>query len=88
VHSADEVVKYILAGADAVMVASALLQHGAGFIKTLVHELEAWMEPREYESVEKMKGMMSRQNVADPSAFERANYIKVLESYKSPYLAP
>lgn len=88
VHSANEVIKYLLAGADTVMVASALLRHGAGFIKTLVHELEGWMEPREYQSVEQMKGMMSRQNVADPSAFERANYIKILESYKSPYLAP
>lgn len=88
VHSANEVIKYLLAGADTVMVASALLRHGAGFIKTLVHELEGWMEPREYQSVEQMKGMMSRQNVADPSAFERANYIKILESYKSPYLTP
>jgi dihydroorotate dehydrogenase (fumarate) len=88
VHSADEVVKYLLAGADAVMVASTLLQHGVGFIKTLVHELETWLASREYESIQQMKGIMSRQNVADPSAFERANYIKVLEGYKSPYLAP
>lgn len=88
VHGVDEVIKYLLAGADAVMVASALLQHGAGFTKTLVDELRVWMESREYESVDKMKGVMSRQKVADPTAFERANYIKVLESYKSPYLAP
>lgn len=88
IQSPDEVIKYILAGADTVMVASALFQHGVGFIKTLVDGLQAWMEPREYASLERMKGVMSRQNVADPSAFERANYIRVLESYKSPFLTP
>ncbi len=86
VHSATEVVKYLMAGADAVMTTSALLKHGIGFLTTLVDELQAWMERKGYVSIEQMKGSMSQQNVADPSAFERANYIKILESYKNPYM--
>jgi dihydroorotate dehydrogenase (fumarate) len=83
VHSGVEVVKYLLAGADAVMSTSALLEHGPAHLGTLVSELRAWMEKREYASVTQMKGAMSQQKVADPAAFERANYVKVLESYKS-----
>jgi len=86
VHSATEVVKYLMAGADAVMTTSALLKHGIGFLTTLVDELQAWMERKGYVSIEQMKGSMSQQNVADPSAFERANYIKILESYKNLYM--
>jgi len=86
VHSATEIVKYLMAGADAVMTTSALLKNGVSFLSTLLGELKMWMERREYESVEQMKGSMSQKNVADPSAFERANYIKILESYKSPYM--
>ena len=87
VETATEIVKYVLAGADAVMTTSALLRNGAGYVKTLVEDLEEWMQRREYESVNQMKGSMSQKNVANPSAFERANYIKVLESFKSPYMA-
>lgn len=83
VHSAAEVVKYLLAGADAVMTASALLQRGPGFLCELRDGLANWMTERGYESVTQMKGSMSQQNVSDPSAFERANYIKILEGYKS-----
>ncbi len=87
VHSTEEVVKYIMAGADAVMTTSALLKNGPKFLKTLVAGLRTWMEQRKYATVKQMKGSMSQQHVADPSAFERANYIKVLESYKSPYMS-
>jgi dihydroorotate dehydrogenase (fumarate) len=86
VHSATEVVKYLMAGADAVMTTSALLRHGIGYLSGLVDGLRAWMEQKQYASVEQMKGSMSQQHVADPTAFERANYIKILESYKSPYM--
>jgi dihydroorotate dehydrogenase (fumarate) len=86
VHSTTEVVKYVMAGADVVMTTSALLKNGASFLTTLVNEAKAWMERHEYSSVAQMKGSMSQKNVADPSAFERANYIKILESYKSPYM--
>lgn len=82
VHSPDEVVKYLLAGADAVMTASALLKSGVGFIGNLRDGLASWMHERGYDSVAQMKGSMSQQHVADPSAFERANYIKILEGYK------
>ena len=87
VYSAVEIIKYVMAGADAVMTASALLRNGVGHMKTLVDGMNEWMDRRGYESVEQMKGSMSQQKVADPSAFERANYIKVLSSYKSPYMS-
>ncbi|HNW78856.1 MAG TPA: dihydroorotate dehydrogenase-like protein [Candidatus Competibacteraceae bacterium] len=82
VHSPVEVVKYLMAGADAVMTTSALLKHGVDYLSTLREGLRTWMEMRRYESVAQMKGSMSQRNVSDPTAFERANYIKTLESYK------
>jgi len=85
VNGPEEVIKYLLAGADAVMTASALLRHGPGFVESLVAGLTDWMERRGYESVERMKGTLSQQQVADPSAFARANYIKMLEGWKNPY---
>lgn len=87
VQTGIEVVKYLMAGADAVMSTSALLRNGTGHLTTLLKGLTDWMEKREYESVAQMKGSMSQMKVADPAAFERANYIKVLQSYKSPYIA-
>jgi len=84
VHSALEIVKYVMAGADAVMTTSALLSHGIPFIGTLVADLGRWMEEREYTSVTQMRGSMSQQRVADPTAFQRANYIRILEGYRPP----
>lgn len=86
VQTGTEVIKYVMAGADAVMTTSALLRNGVGHMKTLLKGINDWMERHEYESISQMKGSMSQQKVADPSAFERANYIKVLQSYKSPYV--
>ncbi|MBU0677734.1 MAG: dihydroorotate dehydrogenase-like protein [Verrucomicrobia bacterium] len=88
VQTATEVVKYILAGADVVMTTSALLKQGPDYIGTLLKETTTWMEKKEYESVSQMRGAMSQQSVADPTAFERANYIRILENYKSAFLAP
>jgi dihydroorotate dehydrogenase (fumarate) len=82
VHSGREVVKYLLAGADAVMSTSAVLAHGPAQLGRMVTELRDWLEAHGYSSVAQMKGAMSQLKVADPSAFERANYIKVLETYK------
>jgi len=82
VHSSDEVVKYLLAGADAVMSTSAILKKGIPFVTELIEGLEKWMDKNEYESVDEMKGAMSQQSVADPTSFERANYIKTLEHFK------
>lgn len=87
VHSGLDALKYLMAGADVVMTTSALLQHGVSHLRTLLQQVREWMESHEYESVSQMKGSMSQRNVTDPSAFERANYIKVLESYKGEYLA-
>jgi dihydroorotate dehydrogenase (fumarate) len=81
VHSHIEAIKYLMAGADAVMTTSALLRHGIDFLTTLVDGLQTWMEDRQYESVQQMKGSMSQINCLDPGAFERANYIKIIESY-------
>jgi dihydroorotate dehydrogenase (fumarate) len=86
VHSATEIIKYLMAGADVVMTTSALLKNGPGYLSTLVDNLKAWMEKHDYDSVTQLQGSMSQKNVADPTAFERANYIKILESYKNPYL--
>ena len=86
VHTPVEVVKYLMAGADAVMTTSALLKNGVDYLTTLRDGLQTWMEMNQYQSVTQMKGSMSQQNVADPTAFERANYIKTLESYKGDYI--
>lgn len=85
VEGPDEVVKYLLAGADAVMTTSALLRHGPDYAATLVYGLKEWMEARGFSSIAQMRGSMSHENVANPSAFERANYIRMLEGYKNGY---
>ena len=82
VHSAREVVKCLLAGADVTMTTSALLQHGVEHLTTLVDGLRQWMQQKGYGSVRQMRGIMSQRLASDPSAFERANYIKMLETYK------
>ena len=85
VHSPVELIKYLLAGADVVMTTSAMLQQGIGFLTTLVDGLRDWMDARQYDSVAQMKGAMSQVNCLNPGAFERANYIKILENYKAEY---
>lgn len=81
VHSPTEVVKYLLAGADVVMVASALMKNGPQYLNVLVEGLEQWLTARGYSSMDEVRGKMSQRQVADPSAFGRVNYIKVLESF-------
>lgn len=83
VTSGQEVAKYLLAGADAVMTASALLRQGPEHLRSLVDGLSDWMTQKGYASVAQARGTMSHRNVADPTAFERANYIRILENYKS-----
>lgn len=82
VQSSIEVIKYILAGADVAMTASALYKNGIGYLKTMNKELESWMLTRDFDSIDAFKGVMSQQNISDPTAYERANYIKVLGSQK------
>ncbi len=84
-HTAEDVLKLLLAGADCVMLASSLLMKGPGHVGTLVREVQAWLDEREYASVEQMKGSLSQQSCPDPDAFERANYMKALKSYTSEF---
>jgi len=81
IHSGEDVVKAVMAGADAVMMCSALLENGIGHIGTVLKQLEAWVGSHDYDSVSAMKGVLSQQKCAHPEAFERANYMKVLGSY-------
>jgi dihydroorotate dehydrogenase (fumarate) len=82
VEGPDEVIKYVLAGADVVMTTSSLLRHGPRHATTLVDGLKQWMDARGFESISQVRGGMSRGKVANPAAFERANYIRVLDSYR------
>ena len=81
VHFTEDVIKALLVGADVVMMASVLLQRGPGYLTQMREELENWLEEKEYESVEQLKGSMSRIRCSDPSELERANYMKALISY-------
>lgn len=81
VHSAHDVVKSLMAGASVAMVTSEFLQNGTGRAKSILSDLQVWLEEGEYESVQQMRGSMSQQAVAEPAAFERANYMKALQSY-------
>jgi dihydroorotate dehydrogenase (fumarate) len=81
VHTALDVLKAMMAGARVAMMTSALLRHGIEHLAKVRADLVAWMEEHEYESVRQMQGSMSQQSVADPAAFVRANYVRVLSSY-------
>jgi dihydroorotate dehydrogenase (fumarate) len=81
VHTGLDVLKSMMAGARVAMMTSALLKYGIGHLATLRAEIVKWMEDHEYESIQQMQGSMSQRAVADPSAFQRANYVKVLSSY-------
>ncbi|MFZ4849005.1 MAG: dihydroorotate dehydrogenase-like protein [Caldilinea sp.] len=82
VHTYEDVLKAVMAGAGATMMASELLRNGVQRIGQIVQEIERWLEVHEYESLGQARGSMSQQNVAEPAAFERANYMKVLHSWK------
>jgi dihydroorotate dehydrogenase (fumarate) len=81
VHTTEDVVKGLLAGATVTMMASELLQNGLGRLSAILKDLHIWLEEHEYESVAQLEGSMSLQSVANPAAFERANYMRVLGSY-------
>ena len=78
IHDAQSVLKMIMAGADVAQIATVLIQKGAGYISTMLSEMKQWMEEKEYESVHQMKGSMSQKSCDNPSAFERANYMKAI----------
>jgi len=82
VHTHEDVLKGMMAGAKVTMLASELLRNGVERMGQIRTEMVQWMEEHEYESVAQMQGSMSQINVADPEAFERANYMRVLQSWR------
>jgi len=82
IHTSEDVLKMLMVGADVTMMCSALLKHGPEHIAKVLREIEQWMTTNEYISVQQMKGSMSQMSVNEPAAFERANYMKSLHSYK------
>jgi dihydroorotate dehydrogenase (fumarate) len=83
VSTADEVIKYLLVGADVVMTTSSLLRSGIEHMTTLRAGLETWLRARDFASVDDARGLMSQRRIADPQAFERANYIRILQGYRA-----
>lgn len=81
VHSGQDVVKMLLAGATVTMMASALLRQGPNYLRTIESELREWMKEHEYESVTQMRGALSQRHCEDPTAYERAQYMKALTRY-------
>ena len=82
VHTHKDVLKAMMAGAKVAMTASNLLHYGEQAVGPILSELEAWMKERGYESIQQMQGSMSQKSVSEPAAFERANYMKVLGSFR------
>jgi dihydroorotate dehydrogenase (fumarate) len=83
VHTGQDVVKGLMAGARVAMLASELLAHGPARLGGILSELEHWMEEHACTSVAQLQGSMSQQAVAEPAAFERAHYLKVLDSFRT-----
>lgn len=85
VHTAEDAVKLILAGADVTMLASALFRHGPEYVTDMVEGIRTWLDDHEYHSVEQAKGSVAQVNAADPAAFARSNYMEMLVNFTSPY---
>lgn len=85
VHTWQDAMKLILAGADVTMMASALFKHGPEHVRTVVDGIRTWLDEHEYASVEQAKGSVSQAACPDPVAFERSNYMRALVSFTSPY---
>jgi dihydroorotate dehydrogenase (fumarate) len=83
IHTAEDVVKASMAGSSVAMITSELLENGIDRVRILLAELENWMTAHGYESIKQMKGSLSQKSVKEPAAFERANYMKVLSSFKT-----
>jgi len=81
IHRASDVLKMLMAGADVTMLCSTLIRHGPKQIGTVERDLVAWMEEHEYHSVAQLKGSLSQKNCPEPSAFERAQYMKAISQF-------
>jgi len=84
VHSAQDALKALLAGADVIMMTSALLHHGPEYLTTVLDGVRSWLDEHEYASVEQAKGSLSEETAPDPEAFSRSNYMETLISYTGP----
>ena len=84
IHGGEDALKALLAGADVAMLCSVLLRRGIDHLAVIQAEMTHWMEEREYASVEQLKGSMSQRSCPDPTAFERASYMKALTGYHIP----
>ncbi len=82
IHTAQDSLKMLMAGAKITMLCAALYKHGIDQIRVIEHDMKAWMTEHEYESVQQMIGSVSQQNCADPSAFERAHYMRAIHNFK------
>jgi dihydroorotate dehydrogenase (fumarate) len=87
VHSAEDVVKLLMVGADVTMLCSSLMRHGVNHLRHVERELREWMEEHEYESVKQMQGSMSQQRCPDPGAFERAQYMRAVKGMQHIHMA-
>ena len=83
IYQATDVIKLVMAGADVTMLCSALMRHGIQHIQRVEMDVAAWLEKHGYKSLGEIKGVMSQKNCADPSAFERAQYVRGLSSHTS-----
>jgi dihydroorotate dehydrogenase (fumarate) len=83
IYRGTDALKMLMAGADVTMLCSALMARGIDYIRTIEHEMREWMEEHEYESVEQLKGSMSQRNCPDPSAFERAQYMRAVGTMRA-----
>lgn len=86
VHTVEDVLKGLMAGANVTMMASELLRNGVGRLNEILIDLERWLDEYEYEALNQLQGSLSQANCAEPAAFERANYMRVLSSYAPDYL--
>ncbi len=82
IHTAEDALKMLMVGASVTMLCSALLKHGVGHISKLLHDMRIWLEQHEYESVKQLQGSLSQKNCPDPTAFERAQYMRAISTYR------
>ncbi|MBN2356999.1 dihydroorotate dehydrogenase-like protein [candidate division KSB1 bacterium] len=81
VHTAQDALKLIMAGADVAQMCAALLNNGPNYLAKVLSDMKQWLETHEYDAITTMKGSMSQKNIAEPKAYERANYIKALNEF-------
>ena len=82
VNTHEDILKAMMSGADAVQMVTAILKDGTSHIETVLQNLVAWMEEKEYESIEQMKGSISLHHTTNPAAYQRANYMRILTDYR------